>query len=114
MVQTGYGERKGQTPRSLDIQAPIGTIVAGGGKHAEVRAFLVKHFGGQVGVEAAKPFPTITQRGTQNQIVTANIIRHFGQSVGSDVEDPVGTITSGGCGKNWYCILPSNEDERYV
>ena len=34
MVQTGYGEREGQAPRCLDINKPLGTVVAGGGKHA--------------------------------------------------------------------------------
>lgn len=40
LVQTGYGEREGQAPRSLDIEAPLGTIVAGAGKHAIVEAQL--------------------------------------------------------------------------
>ncbi|PAV93865.1 hypothetical protein WR25_17044 [Diploscapter pachys] len=34
LVQTGYGEREGQAPRALDLQQPLGTIVAGGVKHA--------------------------------------------------------------------------------
>ncbi|MGB3415759.1 MAG: DNA cytosine methyltransferase, partial [Mesorhizobium sp.] len=34
LIQTGYGEREGQAPRSLDIAAPLGTVVAGGVKHA--------------------------------------------------------------------------------
>lgn len=36
LIQTGFGERKGQTPRALDIHKPLGTIVAGGYKHALV------------------------------------------------------------------------------
>lgn len=40
MVQTGYGEREGQAPRSLDINVPLGTIVAGAAKHAIVAAQL--------------------------------------------------------------------------
>lgn len=40
MVQTGYGEREGQKPRSLDLEAPLGTIVAGACKHAVVEAQL--------------------------------------------------------------------------
>src|SRR5690606_28107881 len=39
LVQTGYGEREGQKPRSLDLEKPLGTIVAGGQKHALVAAF---------------------------------------------------------------------------
>ncbi len=40
LVQTGYGEREGQAPRCLDLQAPLGTTPAGGCKHALVAAFL--------------------------------------------------------------------------
>lgn len=40
MVQTGYGEREGQKPRSLDLKAPLGTIVAGACKHAVIEAQL--------------------------------------------------------------------------
>lgn len=39
MVVTGYGEREGQAPRTLDIEAPLGTVV-GQGKHAVVAAEL--------------------------------------------------------------------------
>ena len=40
MVTTGYGEREGQAPRALDISQPLGTVVAGGGKHAVVQSSL--------------------------------------------------------------------------
>jgi len=49
LIQTGFGERTGQSPRAPGLGKPIGTIVAGGAKHAVVAAFLVKHFGGVVG-----------------------------------------------------------------
>ena len=47
--QTGFGERDGQKPRVLDIEAPLGTVVAGGSKHALVAAFLQQYYstGGQ-------------------------------------------------------------------
>jgi DNA (cytosine-5)-methyltransferase 1 len=46
LIQTGYGERKGQRPRALDLHAPLGTIVScGGGKHALVSAFFTKYYG---------------------------------------------------------------------
>lgn len=59
LIQTGYGERKGQAPRALDLHAPLGTVVSSQ-KHAlvsatitpttpdrraEVNAFLVKYYG---------------------------------------------------------------------
>lgn len=43
IVQTGYGERVGQAPRALDPGKPLGTVVAGGAKHAAVAAFLAQH-----------------------------------------------------------------------
>lgn len=36
MVTVGYGERIGQPPRALDLKKPLGTVVAGGIKHALV------------------------------------------------------------------------------
>jgi len=43
MVQVGYGERDGQEPRALDIEKPLGTVVAGSSKAALVTAFLNEH-----------------------------------------------------------------------
>ena len=64
LVQTSYGERKGQAPRVLDLHKPLGTIVAGGVKHALVEtklaSFLSQYNLGQVGHELTKPLPTIT------------------------------------------------------
>lgn len=40
LIQTGYGERPGQAPRCLDLHQPLGTVVAGGVKHALVAPFL--------------------------------------------------------------------------
>ncbi len=62
LIQTGYGERPGQAPRSLDLGAPLGTVVAGGAKHALVCVFLAKHYGGNEtpGSPMTKPFDTVT------------------------------------------------------
>ena len=63
MVQTGYGERKGQLPRCLDIHQPLGTVVAGGCKHAEVRAFLMRYYGsGHQWADLKHPAPTVTAK----------------------------------------------------
>lgn len=48
LVQAGYGEREGQAPRSLDVEQPLGTVVAGGIKHAVASAVLVG-VGGRAG-----------------------------------------------------------------
>ena len=63
LVQTGYGEREGQAPRSLDIQQPLGTVVAGGVKHALVAPALVKFKGDSIGHPITDAVPTITAGG---------------------------------------------------
>jgi len=98
MVQTGYGERPGQAPRSLDIEAPIGTQVAGGAKHAVVAAFLAQHNTGVVGHEIDKPLSTVVAVGqfgiSQQAVVAANLIKFNGNSTGADLEEPAPTITA--------------------
>nr|WP_321482835.1 DNA cytosine methyltransferase [uncultured Cohaesibacter sp.] len=109
LVQSGYGERLGQKPRSLDIQAPLGTIVAGGGKHALVAAFLAQHnndsrrVGGvNPGRSAHDPVSTITTRGTQTQLVCSSMVSLRGTTdsqidkTAMDVRGPVPTISAGG------------------
>ena len=59
LIQTGYGEREGQAPRCLDINAPLGTVVAQGAKHALV-TWVAKHYGGVTGHGLRRPLGTIT------------------------------------------------------
>jgi len=40
LIQVGYGEREGQQPRVPGISKPLGTMVAGGNKHALVTAHV--------------------------------------------------------------------------
>ena len=104
LVQTGYGERPGQSPRVPGLDKPLGTVVAGQ-KHALVQAFLAKHYTGVVGHELDKPAGTVTTV-DHHSLVTANLI-HMGHSEGQcgtkrfshgirDVEDPLNTITAQG------------------
>ena len=102
LVQTGYGERPGQAPRSLDMHAPIGTMVAGGAKHAVVSAFLAQHNAGPrngslAGRSADAPVSTLTTRGTQQNVVAAHMISLHGSTRrGAAVDAPLNTITAGG------------------
>jgi DNA (cytosine-5)-methyltransferase 1 len=57
LIQTGYGERKGQLPRALNLQKPLGTVVGGASKHALVAAFLAKHNAGHEATGPAVRFP---------------------------------------------------------
>lgn len=97
LVQTGYGERKGQAPRCLNIQEPLGTVVAGGSKHALVTAFMAQHNTGVVGRPVDEPLSTLTTRGTQQNVVCAHMLSLHGSSRrATDMDQPISTITAGG------------------
>jgi DNA (cytosine-5)-methyltransferase 1 len=100
LVQTGYGEREGQSPRSLDIGQPLGTIVAGGVKHALVSAFLEQANGGYAadgaGHDLRKPVSTITASGSQQRLVTAHMATLRNNMTGAGVDEPLSTIAAGG------------------
>ncbi|NRB19943.1 MAG: DNA cytosine methyltransferase [Rhodobacteraceae bacterium] len=104
LVQTGYGERPGQAPRALDLHAPLGTVVAGGVKHAAVTPFLAQHNKARAGHNPGRavnaPISTLTATGSQQGVIMPSIVRHFGQSTGHPVEEPLGTVTAGGGGKS--------------
>lgn len=71
LIQAGYGEREGQAPRSLDLQQPLGTVTAGGIKHALASGYLV-----QAGHGEGKPGARRWSYGCKNPA------------------DPVGTLTA--------------------
>ncbi|MEY8688359.1 MAG: DNA cytosine methyltransferase, partial [Leptothrix sp. (in: b-proteobacteria)] len=95
LVQTGYGERAGQAPRSLDLEAPLGTVVAQGQKHALVSAFLAKHYGGVVGQQLQQAIGTVTSV-DHHSLVTTNLLKLRGTSTGSSADEPVPTISAQG------------------
>lgn len=99
LVQVGYGERKGQDPRALDIQKPLGTVVAGGIKHAVSTAFMVQANGGFNDTHARdlrEPMSTVTTSGSQQQLIVAHLTALRRNSKGSDPKQPLPTITAGG------------------
>lgn len=97
LVQTGYGERDGQAPRTLDIKAPIGTVVAGGAKHALVSAFLAQHNTGMVGHEAREPVSTVTITGSHQNVVAVSLAEMHGSSrAGRAAADPLASVLAGG------------------
>ncbi|WP_262927380.1 DNA cytosine methyltransferase [Phytohalomonas tamaricis] len=96
LVQTGYGERPGQAPRTLDLHQPLGTVVAGGQKHGLVSAFLAKHFTGVVGDDLRNPLPTVTAT-DHNALVAASLVNLKGSERGGrDIREPMPTICAGG------------------
>lgn len=109
LVQLGYGERKGQAPRALDIQNPLGTIVAGGGKFGLTSAYLVQaghgegHSGGRRWSYGANditgPLGTVTASGGGQSVATAFLLQAnggFNEVPARDVGAPMSTVTTKG------------------
>ncbi len=97
LIQTGYGEREGQEPRALDPDAPLGTVVAGGVKHAAVAAFLAQHNTGVVGHSLDKPVSTLTAGGAYGMPQQALVASHIVNMKGSEradypAEHPIPTV----------------------
>jgi DNA (cytosine-5)-methyltransferase 1 len=105
LVQTGYGERVGQTPRVPGLDKPLGTLVDGV-KHAAVAAHLVKFRGDSSGSAADTPLPTITSGAGAARpagaahalgIVTAYLEQANTGLIGHDAREPLSTIVGKGC-----------------
>jgi len=100
MVQTGYGERQGQVPRALDIEEPLGTVVAGGGKHALVSAFMQKFATGNAPSGADEPAQTIETH--EKHALTVAHLAQFNTNpdgtvnAGHDIREPLSTISTKG------------------
>jgi len=103
LVQTGYGEREGQAPRVLDLQQPLGTVVAGGVKHAIAAPHLVKFRGDSIGTPATEPVPTITSGAGAARpagaahalgIAAASLVTLRRNMVGADARAPLSTVAA--------------------
>lgn len=101
LIQTGYGERTGQEPRVPGLDQPLGTVVAGGVKHAIAGAVLVGTGGPEY---SGKPAPVDQPAGTlmtQNHrsVVTALMAQMnggFNTTVAKSADDPMTTVTNTG------------------
>lgn len=95
LIQTSWGERKGQAPRVPGLHKPLGTIMAGGIKHALVAAFLAKHYGGHeaTGSDLAGPMHTVTAK-DHHALVSAFLTKFYGTGTGQELVDPMHTITA--------------------
>lgn len=98
LIQSGYGEREGQAPRALDLSLPIGTIVAGGVKHALACATLVSvdNTSTRAGrfFDLGDPLRTITSSGGGFAAVTAFMMKYRNNSIGTSFDEPAPTVTA--------------------
>ena len=99
LIQMGYGERPGQAPRVPGLDKPLGTVVAGGGKHAVVGAFLAKHYGGNyqgAGVGLDEPAHSVTTV-DHHALIASHLVKLRGTCRdGQRTNDPMPTVTAGG------------------
>ncbi|WP_458763636.1 DNA cytosine methyltransferase [Cupriavidus basilensis] len=109
LIQTGYGERPGQAPRAPGLDKPLGTVVAGGAKHALVSAFMAKHYGGNYegpGIDLRDPASTVTTV-DHHALVAAQLVGcggRAGQSRPRHAGEPAQTLTA----KADTCLVTSN------
>ena len=97
IIPIGYGERKGQSPRVNDIEAPLSTVVSTV-KQNVVIPHISKFFGGIVGSEVTAPLATVTAV-DHNAVVapkiTPYIMSNNTNNVGASADSPLPTITTG-------------------
>ncbi|MDR2331894.1 MAG: DNA cytosine methyltransferase [Burkholderiaceae bacterium] len=109
LVQTGYGEREGQAPRSLDLNAPLGTVVAGACKFATAAAYLVQAGHGEGSGSTKRrshganditgPVGTVTASGGGQSLATAFVVQAnggFNTTPARDLQSPMSTVTTTG------------------
>ncbi|AVX23391.1 DNA cytosine methyltransferase [Pseudomonas syringae] len=101
LIQSGYGEREGQQPRVPGIDQPLGTIVAGGVKHALTSSILVGA-GGPVyagkPVAADQPVGALMTR-NHRAVATAFMAQMnggFNTTHAKGADEPMTTITNTG------------------
>ncbi|MDC3735458.1 DNA cytosine methyltransferase [Pseudomonas syringae pv. syringae] len=108
LIQSGYGEREGQQPRVPGIDQPLGTVVAGGVKHALAAAHLVKFRFNDAGKGLDEPLPTITSGGNYQRpagaahamgvstVFMAQMNGGFNTTHAKGVDEPMTTVTNTG------------------
>ena len=99
LIQMGYGERVGQSPRVLNLGKPLGTVTAGGNKFAVTTAFLAKHYGGNYtgpGIGLDEPAHSVTTV-DHHALVMSHLVKLRGTCRdGQRADEPMPTITAGG------------------
>lgn len=109
LIQSGYGEREGQQPRVPGIDQPLGTVVAGGVKHALASACIIQA-GHDEGSGATKrrshgvndilgSVGTVTASGVGQSVSAAVMIQAnggFNTTHAKDICEPLTTVTNSG------------------
>ena len=98
LVQTGYGERAGQQPRVPGLDQPLGTVVAGGVKHALSSAVILPatHQGAVRVNDPREPLPTVTAANRGELMMASPVMIGAGGPVyagkPAPADQPMGTL----------------------
>lgn len=98
LVQTGYGERTGQQPRVPGLDQPLGTVVAGGVKHALSSAVILPatHQGAVRVNDPGEPMPTVTAANRGELMMASPVMIGAGGPVyagkPAPADQPMGTL----------------------
>ncbi len=101
LIQSGYGERPGQEPRVPGLGQPLGTVVAGGIKHALTSSILVGAGGPEYSGKPAAPDHPVGTLMTQNHraVATAFMAQMnggFNTTDAKGMDEPLTTVTNTG------------------
>lgn len=95
LIQTGYGEREGQKPRVLDMDKPLGTVVAQSNKFAMAAAFVTQFNNNCDGQSMDAPLNTMTAKSNHFGEVCAFLTKYYGNGENAAPCDrPAPTITA--------------------
>ena len=95
LIQTGYGEREGQKPRVLDMDKPLGTVVAQSNKFAMAAAFVTQFNNNCDGQSMDAPLNTMTAKSNHFGEVNAFLVKYYGSGDNAVAcELPAPTITA--------------------
>lgn len=101
LIQSGYGERPGQEPRVPGLGRPLGTVVAGGIKHALTSSVLVGAGGPEYSGKPAAADQPVGTLMTQNHraVATAFMAQMnggFNTTDAKGMDEPLTTVTNTG------------------
>jgi DNA (cytosine-5)-methyltransferase 1 len=101
LIESGYGEREGQSPRVPGLDSPLGTVVSGSVKHALVTANITTFYGDKSidgnarGAQLDEPLRTQTSE-NRHGLVLASISKFRRESPGTPLDQPLDTVAASG------------------
>ena len=115
IVPTGYGERKGQTPRVHDIDAPLSTVVSTVKQNLcqpVIAPFIAQQKFQNAAQDISSPLSTVTSVGA-HELVSANLIQYHTEQTenvrASGLDNPINTVDA----SNRYGLTCANLVEYY-